>query len=183
MKLQTLHEGVGASFKGMGEVVSEDTWQKAEEAFNKHLKGLKQVKDSSFGDKWTGEFTDGLSNLQVVIWRTSAGDRTYIHYTLETAIEIVEFLNPDDDTSAKYFEVGAGFTQKSEILEHMLIAPKVLAEQINRFADWYFDMSGSHGKLKLIKKGDITNGVTFYAVGGKIENSVGASSQEEPKVY
>ncbi len=182
MKLQTLHENTGFSFKGMSSVVSDETIAKAEEAFSLAMKGMKQIGDRSFDDKWEGNFTDGLSELKMVIWKAS-NDRIYLSYQIDTLVEIVDFLNHDDDASTKYFTLATSFVNEDNVLDYLVDAPKVLFEQIHRFAEWYFDMSGEHGKLKLIKKGDITSGVTFYAVGGKIETYQGAGNPEKPEVY
>lgn len=182
MKLQTLHENTGFSFNGLGDLLSSESIEKVEQSFSSNLKGMKQIGDRSHGDKWEGDFTDSLSTLNMVVWEASTG-RKYVHFDISTNVEIVEFLDADNDSTAKYFSVGMGFDDEKELLDYLIHAPKVLAEQMGRFSEWHFDMSGEHGKLKLIKKGHLGDGVTFYAVGGKIENYPGASHQEEPEVY
>ena len=182
MKLQTLHENTSFSFKGLEEMLSAESIEKVSAAFSTAMNGVKQIGDRSYGDKWEGDFTDNLSTLKMVVWEASNG-RKYVHFDISTNIDIVEFLDADNDSTAKYFSVGMGFDDEKELLDYLIHSPKVLAEQIGRFSEWYFDMSGEHGKLKLIKKGHLSDGVTFYAVGGKIENYPGAAHQEEPKVY
>ncbi len=182
MKLQSLHESTQFSLKGIGAFASPESLEKIEAAFAKEFQGLKQTGDKSLDDKWEGIFTDNLSEIRVIVWKF-ANSKTYLSFQIDTKLEIVEFLNSDNDQSSNYFSLTASFEDEKDVVNYLTAAPKVLYSQVSRFAEWYFDMSGEHGKLKLVKSGDIVNGITFYAVGGKFETNLGANTQPEPKVY
>lgn len=159
MRLQSLHESSGPDFSEYKAKLPADMYAKFEEMIDLYTKGFKFVKSvkRDGSDILDHHFTNGLLDLMLHLGISESkkvdtnGTNYYILSSVRCSINPKYIIPPvgKDSDDAHALALFNEFLHDSSDISAMTLMGKNMQSTISQFTDWYFEMSGELGNIKI----------------------------------